>query len=49
MQSRFNLFVAVVVLLAITISASVFFVDERERVISKFRLLTKCVVSMVVF
>ena len=33
MQSRFNLFVAVVVLLAITISASVFFVDERERVI----------------
>lgn len=33
MQSRFNLFIFVAVLLAITVSASVFFVDERERVI----------------
>ncbi|MEX1199973.1 MAG: protease modulator HflC [Methylophaga sp.] len=33
MQSRFNLFIFITVLVAITVSASVFFVDERERVI----------------
>lgn len=33
MQSRFNLFIFIVVLLGITVSASVFFVDERQRVI----------------
>ncbi len=33
MQSRFNLFLLITVLVAITISASVFFVDERQRVI----------------
>ncbi|MDX1573361.1 MAG: protease modulator HflC [Methylophaga sp.] len=33
MQSRFNLFIFITVLVVITVSASVFFVDERERVI----------------
>ncbi len=33
MQSRFNLFIFITVLVAITVSASLFFVDERERVI----------------
>lgn len=33
MQSRFNLFLLITVLVAITVSASVFFVDERQRVI----------------
>jgi membrane protease subunit HflC len=33
MQSRFNLFIFIAFILAVTISASVFFVDERERVI----------------
>jgi membrane protease subunit HflC len=33
MQSRFNLFIFIAVLVAITVSASVFFVDERQKVI----------------
>ncbi len=33
MQSRFNLFIFIAVLVVITVSASVFFVDERQKVI----------------